>query len=250
MDAGPRSGPAGERSGPDRAGSGPDGARPDAVDARLSFVAHEVLNPLAIAQGYARLLEAEAAGVDETLRGLAERVARNVEVAVLLLGSLRDAGGCPEELRLERQRLDLVALVRDTVEDLASTVAADHPVELHVPDEAVDVVGDPTRLRQVVFNLVSNGARYSGAGAPIHVAVTVDDTVTLEVRDHGRGVAPGDVERLFRCGTRGVADARQGLGIGLYVSRLIAEAHDGSLTLEPAGDEGARCLLRLPIGAR
>jgi signal transduction histidine kinase len=227
----------------------PDRTWTDDVDARLSIVAHEVLNPLAIAQGYADLLAADAADADETLRGFAERVAHNVEVAILLLRSLRDVRGSPEELRIERERLDLVALVRDTVEDLATTIAADHPVELHLPDEGVEVEGDATRLRQVVFNLVSNGARYSGAGAPIHVVVAVEDTVTLEVRDHGRGVAPGDAERVFQRGARGDDDGRPGLGIGLYVSRLIAEAHDGSLTVEPAELEGSRFLLRLPIGA-
>jgi signal transduction histidine kinase len=68
------------------------------------------------------------------------------------------------------------------------------------------------------------------------------------VRNHGFGVAPDDAERLFEEGARGALDTdRPGLGVGLYVSRRIAEAHGGSLTVEPAEVEGSRFILTLPV---
>jgi signal transduction histidine kinase len=217
-------------------------------DARFSFVAHELLNPLSVAQGYASLLKDEASAADEVVRTFAERVSHNLEVAVLLLQRLRDTAGKPDELRLERRRMDLATLARSTVQDLANTIALDHPTEIHQPDHAVMVDGDATRLRQILFNLISNGAKYSPSGAPITVTVTAGDRATIEVRNHGFGVAPGDAERLFQRGVRSEADiGRPGLGVGLYVSRLIAEAHGGSLGVEPAEVEGSRFILDLPI---
>jgi signal transduction histidine kinase len=221
---------------------------PDEVAERLSFVAHELLNPLAIAQGYASLLVDHTSDADGAVRQFAQRVSQNVEVAVLLMQRLRDATADPGELPLHRAPLDLRGVVRDTVTDLAATIAADHPVEVAVPDAPVVVDGDATRLRQILFNLVSNGAKYSVHGAPIEVNVSVASQATVEVRNHGFGVAPDDAERLFEMGARGRDDqGRPGLGVGLYVSRVIAEAHGGSLRVEPADVEGSRFLLDLPI---
>jgi signal transduction histidine kinase len=221
----------------------------DDFEARLSFVAHELLNPLAVAQGYAGLLKDAASSADESVQRFAERVSHNVELAVLLLQRLRDSAGAAEGLTLEKLRLDIGKLVRDAVEDLATTVAADHPVEIHVPDEGIMVDADAIRLRQILFNLISNGAKYSPSGAPIKVSVFATETgATVEVRNHGFGVAPDDAERLFEKGARGGDDnGRPGLGVGLYVSRLIAEAHDGSLRVEPAEVEGSRFILDLPL---
>jgi signal transduction histidine kinase len=165
------------------------------------------------------------------------------------LQRLRDSAGSAENLTLEKLQLDVGKLVRGAVEDLATTVAADHPVEIHIPEEAILVDADATRLRQILFNLISNGAKYSPSGAPIQVSVlTTGTSVTVEVRNHGFGVAPEDAERLFEKGARGEDDdGRPGLGVGLYVSRLIAEAHDGSLRVEPAEVEGSRFILELPL---
>jgi two-component system, OmpR family, sensor histidine kinase MtrB len=220
----------------------------DGFGRRLSFIAHELLNPLAVAQGYAGLLKDEASTADEAVRMFAERVSHNVEVAVLLLQQLRDSAGDVGDLRLERHLLELGTLVRGTVEDLATTVAADHPVEILTPDAAVMMEADATRLRQILFNLISNGVKYSPAGSPIQVTVAAEDEATIEVRNHGFGVAPDDAERLFEEGARGALDTdRPGLGVGLYVSRRIAEAHGGSLTVEPAEVEGSRFILTLPV---
>jgi signal transduction histidine kinase len=220
----------------------------DEVAQRLSFVAHELLNPLAIAQGYASLLVDHAAGADDTVRVFAERVSQNVEVAVLLMQRLRDSVGDPAALALQRTSLDVRGVVHDTVSDLAATIAAGHPIEVDLPETPVLVEGDETRLRQVLFNLVSNGAKYSADEAPIEVNVSLGDQATVEVRNHGFGVAPDDAERLFELGSRGGGGhGRAGLGVGLYVSRMIAEAHGGSLRVEPAEVEGSRFILDLPV---
>jgi signal transduction histidine kinase len=221
---------------------------PDEVAQRLSVVAHELLNPLAIAQGYASLLVGHTADADDDVRLFAERVSQNVEVAVLLMQRLRDSVADPAALTLERAPLDVRELVSGTVADLAATIAAGRSVDVDLPDTPVVVDGDATRLRQILFNLVSNGAKYSPAEAPIEVNVSLGDQATVEVRNHGFGVAPDDAERLFELGARGTdSHGRAGLGAGLFVSRLIAEAHGGSLRVEPAEVEGSRFILDLPV---
>jgi signal transduction histidine kinase len=220
----------------------------DEVAQRLSYVAHELLNPLAIAQGYASLLVDHAAGADDTVRQFADRVSQNVEVAVLLMQRLRDSVADPTALALQRTPLDVRGVVRDTVADLATTIAAGHPVEVDLPDTPVLVDGDELRLRQILFNLVANGAKYSQHESPIEVNVSLGEQATVEVRNHGFGVAPDDAERLFELGARGGdSHGRAGLGVGLYVSRVIAEAHGGSLRVEPADIQGSRFILDLPI---
>jgi signal transduction histidine kinase len=216
------------------------------IDERLALVAHELTSPLVIAQTYAGLLADELRDDDGSLLELAERSTSNLEHALHLLQRLRDTAASAEDLRLVRERFDLGRLVAEVVLDLSTTVADRHPVGVHVPDEPVWVEADEARLRQILFNLTINAAKYSDDGAAIEVTLTPGQPATLEVRNHGFGVAPADAERLFHRGARGDASGPYGLGVGLYVSRAIAEAHGGDLHVEPARVRGSRFILQLP----
>jgi signal transduction histidine kinase len=227
------------------------------IDQRLALVAHELTSPLVIAQTYTGLLADELRedepgrdepGQDErsSLLELAERSTNNLEHALHLLQRLRDTAASAEDLRLVRERFDLGRLVADVVLDLSTTVADRHPVTVHVPDHPVWVRADAARIRQILFNLTINAAKYSDDGAAIEVTLTPGQPATLEVRNHGFGVAPADAERLFHRGARGDDSGPYGLGVGLYVSRAIAEAHDGHLHVEPAEVRGSRFILQLP----
>lgn len=218
------------------------------VDQKLALLAHELLNPLAVAQGYAGLA-LEHADADPVLRELIASLGRNVDHAVLLLQRLRDSALDADELQLERAPLELTELVASTVQDMAATIAADHPVTFTGPPGPVPIEGDAPRLRQILFNLISNAAKYSDPGAAINVTLTVGDQATIEIRNHGLGVAPDDAERLFERGSRGRATVGQGLGVGLFVSRRIAEAHGGGLHARPATVAGSIFILTLPLPA-
>jgi signal transduction histidine kinase len=230
-----------------RGSMSPRDADGEDLEEQLALFAHELLSPLTVAHGYAALLTDHLRTLDEAATDLAERAARNLDLALLLLQRLRDAATSDDGLALVRSRVDLTGLVERTVEDLGATVAIRHPVEVATPAEALVVEADETRIRQVLFNLVVNAARYSPEGEPIHVTLAVDGCVTLEVRNHGFGVAPDDAERLFQKGTRGEGAGTHGLGIGLHLSRRIAEAHHGSLRVEPAAVRGSRFILELPL---
>ena len=231
------------------------GAQEAEIEQRLALVAHELVSPLAVAHGYAALLTDHLDGgdtgdavVDDDAVEFAERVRENIDLALLLLQRLRDTAASTDDLRLQREHLDLTQIVTRTVDDLRRTVAVAHPVTVHAPEAEVKVDVDRTRLRQVLFNLMVNASKYSADGAPIEVTLTDDGGwVTVEVRNHGFGVAPADAERLFQKGARGSeGEGGEGLGVGLYISRVIAEAHGGDLHVEPAEIRGSRFILRLP----
>lgn len=219
------------------------------VEERFALVAHELLGPLVVTKGYNAMLLNDLEHRDAEAAELARAAGRNLELAILLLQRLRDTGASSDELDLDRAELDLAEVVGTLTDDLAGTVAADHPLTFDAPDGgAVKITADEVRVRQILFNLLVNAAKYSDRGAPIEVNLTVDDGMAaVEVRNHGFGVAPEDAERLFEKGTRGPGESVGGLGVGLFISRVIAEAHGGSLHVEPAEVRGSRFILRLPL---
>jgi signal transduction histidine kinase len=132
------------------------------------------------------------------------------------------------EMRLEA--VDLSQIVRDVAlrfEDQMETVGCS--LKLSAPPGIV-VNADRTRLEQVVTNLLSNAIKY-GAGKPIEVAVEADDDhARLMVRDHGIGIAPEHLERIFVRFERAVSSRNYGgLGLGLYIARQIVESLSGSI---------------------
>jgi signal transduction histidine kinase len=131
------------------------------------------------------------------------------------------------------------------VSDLGCAVLREHPVELGTADD-VSVDADPTAVREIVFNLLSNAAKYSASDAPINITVSRSGhDATMVVRNHGHGVTPGDGEHIFEKFFQ--ADTcSSGVGLGLYVSRGLARAHGGDISVRPARDAGSEFVLRLP----
>lgn len=224
-------------------------APPDHRFAELaSVVAHELMAPLTVIGSAAALLDDLDASRDgEEVQRIAATITRNVELARLVVEGLRNADADGSDVHLVPRQTDLPQLVADAVADLDRTVLRDHPTEIEAPAHLVCEL-DPLRIRQVLFNLLSNAAKYSPAGRVITVSVTSQgDTVAVVVRDRGHGVAPDDSDRIFDKWTRvGTDDDVQGLGLGLHLSRAIARAHGGDLCLQPAAEEGAVFRLELP----
>jgi signal transduction histidine kinase len=106
---------------------------------------------------------------------------------------------------------------------------------------------DRTRLEQIVANLLANAVKY-GAGAPIEVALEIDDgAVALSVRDHGIGISVSDQQRIFDRFERAVSERHHGgLGLGLWVTRHMAEAMGGSVRVESVPGAGSTFVVTLP----
>jgi signal transduction histidine kinase len=112
------------------------------------------------------------------------------------------------------------------------------------------VRGDRARLRQLLWNLLTNAVKYTVSGDEIEVAAAKENgVVAVRVRDHGPGVPPASHGLIFEKFGRVSQDGRTspGAGLGLFIARSIAEAHDGSLDVESEAGSGATFVLRLPL---
>jgi len=127
---------------------------------------------------------------------------------------------------------------------------AGRSVEVVLPREMPDVLIDADRIQQVLANLVDNAAKYSPAGSPIHIGVTVgQDHLVIHVRDHGPGISPEHAQHIFDRFYR-INDARirttGGIGLGLAISRGLIEAHGGRLWLDSEVEHGSTFSFSLP----
>jgi CheY-like chemotaxis protein len=155
------------------------------------------------------------------------------------------------------QPVDLAAvldLAADTVKPAAD--ARRVRMTVHSPRGVALVSGDPSRLQQIVWNLLSNSIKFSAAGGEVHVRLEQDgDDAVLRVRDTGIGIDPGFLPYVFerfRQESSDVTRAHAGLGLGLSLVRHLVELHGGSVTGDSEGkDKGAAFTVRLPLlGAR
>jgi signal transduction histidine kinase len=221
---------------------------PDDFEALAASVAHEMGTPLTVVNGALHLLRQDLAvrdGVGDALE-LLNTALRNVKLLELQLGRFRDLEG-GGDLTLQRERIDLARLVRELLADLDHTLLARHETRSVVPDELIVEV-DPARVRQLIYALLSNAAKYCPDGLTVVVTARQDvDEVVLEVRDQGNSVAPEDAERIFERYERR-NEAVDGAGLGLYLARRYAQAHGGRLSLVPApDDEGNTFEAHLPV---
>jgi DNA-binding response OmpR family regulator/anti-sigma regulatory factor (Ser/Thr protein kinase) len=227
----------------------------DAVRARDEFLliaAHELKTPLT-----SLLLQLQSA--DRTLRKQPPQAAslvskievarRNTERLASLIETLLDVSRMSaQRVPLAPEWFDLGDVARSTAERLGAS-AAEHGTRLRV-DAPAPVVGrwDRTRCEQAVVNLVANAIKY-GDAKPVDVEVSRDgDRARVVVRDRGIGVPEGERERIFGLFERAVSTRNYGgLGLGLYVTRQIAEAHGGTVGVARTEGGGSTFTIELPI---
>jgi CheY-like chemotaxis protein/two-component sensor histidine kinase len=157
------------------------------------------------------------------------------------------------QIALRRERVDLAAVLSAAAESSLPLIeAARHGFDLRLPNEPLTLDADPTRLTQVVSNLLNNAARYTPKGGRIVLAAERDgDQAVVAVSDNGIGIAPEALEQVFGMFTQ-VGQTQQpgsgGLGIGLSLVRSLVELHGGTVRAESAGtNAGSVFTVRLPL---
>ncbi|MCP3143258.1 ATP-binding protein [Pyxidicoccus xibeiensis] len=227
-----------------------------ARDTFLGIASHELKTPLTSLKlqtqiGQRALARAELHGWEpEKVQRLLELTARQTSRLTRLVDDMLDISRIASgKLAMNLERVCLSALAKETIERLAPELAAVGATL--VLDLAPDIQGecDPFRIEQVLTNLLTNAARYA-PGAPVHVTLEEREaTAVLTVRDHGPGIDPGCLERIFnrfeRLGTVNVG----GLGLGLNICRHIVQAHGGRIHAESTLGQGARFVVELPLVA-
>jgi PAS domain S-box-containing protein len=224
-------------------------------DEFLATLAHELRNPLSPIRTGVEVLRLSGPPTPEA-GAVLDMMSRQVFHMVRLVDDLLDVSRISSgKIHLQRQRLDLRDAVDVGVESVRpAIVAAGHWLDLAVPDAPVPVDGDAVRLAQIVGNLLSNAVKYSHADGRIALALRVEgERAEISVSDDGIGIARELLPRIFDLFSQGraAADLSQGgLGLGLAISKTLAELHGGTLTAESDGEgRGSRFKLTLPIAA-
>jgi two-component system sensor histidine kinase/response regulator len=221
----------------------------------VATVSHELRTPLTSMMGFLEMIrEGEAGELTEEQERFLAIVYRSSERLQRLVGDLLfvarlDASG----LQLQFGRVDLTEIVRDAVESTAA-LARSRSIDLRSElDDVPPVSGDRERLSQLVSNLVSNALKFTPAGGTVTARTFNDETnVVVEVTDTGIGIPEGEQSRVFQRFFRSSTATEQaipGTGLGLVISRAIAEAHGGSISLRSAPGAGASFRVELPVGA-
>jgi signal transduction histidine kinase/ActR/RegA family two-component response regulator len=223
-------------------------------DEFLATVSHELRSPLNSIMGWLHVLDKAQPGTADARHAI-ERIRRNVDAQARLISDLLDLSRIiTGKLRLEIRRVDPVALLEDAV-GAARPAAAAKRIDLTLTAEpaGVLVAGDPDRLGQVVWNLLSNALKFTPEGGRVEVVMKqVGTQLHIVVTDNGEGIDPALLPHVFERFRQGDVGSRraQGLGVGLAVVRHIVEMHGGSVQAESAGrGRGATFTVKLPIPA-
>ena len=221
---------------------------------RLTFlggIAHDLRNPLSalkMATDVVRLGKQPTSRerLERTLAIVARQIGRLDRMVGDLLDSTRIESG---RLELRREPLDVRPVIGQVVE-LYRPVAPAHELVFVEPKEAVIADFDPTRIEQVITNLVSNAVKYSPHGGRVTVTAFAERSEAIvEVTDEGMGIPPEERDQIFEPfrRTRRSRELLPGVGLGLSVARKIVAGHGGSLEVESHVGAGSTFRVRLPL---
>ena len=220
----------------------------------LETMSHELRTPLTAITGYAELMEMGIHGVVNPEQ--TKDLARIKQAAAYLLRLINDV---LTVARLGRERsLNLITVavspVLGEVEELCSNQAKAKGLTLTITSSDCDVLvtADPERFRQILLNLITNAIKFTNRGGTVIVTCECDGNMaSLRVRDTGVGVRAADVDRVFEAFVQVdrhlTTVAQQGVGLGLSISRDLARAMHGDLTLQSIEGAGSAFTLTLPI---
>jgi PAS domain S-box-containing protein len=223
-------------------------------DEFLAMLSHELRNPLAsLVNGVhlLRLQESDENAIQKQARTIIERqVGHLTRLIDDLLEVSRISTG---RIRLHRENIDARNIVQHAVEMVRPLlVERHHDVTIDQPPEPLWLYADPTRLEQVLVNLLNNAAKYTDPGGRILAMVQQDaDEVVLRVKDTGVGIAPDLLPRIFDLFTqaeRSLDRSQGGLGIGLTLVKRLVEMHGGTAEVQSVIGKGSEFIIRLPSG--
>ncbi len=185
--------------------------------------------------------------IKENYAGYANDIASAARHLSELVSDLEDLDAIDRtDFHVAAEKVELNDIVR-RVSGLLALKAADHRITLDVPpiDQNIEVTGEFRRVLQIVLNLTGNAIRYSPDGSTIRITFS-SDPPSLSISDEGAGIAVDDRERIFEKFERLGRSADGGSGLGLYISRRLARAMKGELSISETAEGGAVFTLRLP----
>lgn len=221
----------------------------------LATLAHELRNPLAPIRNGLQIMRL-AADKPATVARVRDVMERQVNQMVHLVNDLLDVARITRgQIELKLERTDLKTIIASAVETSMPLIEANqHQLQVNIDEQALPLDADPTRLAQVVGNLLNNAAKYTPAGGQIVLTARREGLeVVIEVGDSGMGIPAASLPTVFEMFTQvgqNMGRAQGGLGIGLSLVRRLAELHGGSASAASAGTGlGSTFTVRLPLAA-
>ncbi len=217
------------------------------------IISHDLRQPLTIIRAQAQLLERNLAsgGPKQLAQNSAESIDTSARRMNSMIQDLVDSARLESgQLVLSRQAIDLHAYIADLLQRLRGTLDIAR-IRLQAPAGLPPVSADPDRLERILLNLLTNAFKYSTPGTEITIALEErDGEVVTAITDRGPGIEPGDLARLFERYYRtpqAREEEREGLGLGLYITRMLVEAHGGRIWVQSQVGAGSTFSFSLPI---
>ena len=225
----------------------------DVKDEFLATLSHELRTPLTSILGWSHLLTGGKLDKQQTARAI-ETIARNARAQGRLIDELLDISRIMTgKLCLDLRAVNLASLIQAVVDDERPAAdARSINLKAALNSEIGPILGDPDRLRQIVWNLITNAIKFTPTGGDVQVRLERNDShVLITVNDSGQGIAtellPHVFER-FRQADSSNTRSNGGLGLGLSIVRQLVELHRGTVTAESSGeDTGTTFRVMLPL---
>ena len=224
-------------------------------DEFLATLSHELRTPLSAILGWARMLR--AGNVDEATTATAlATIERNAQAQAQLIEDILDVSRViTGKMRLDVRSVDLASIIEEAVNTILPAAEAKGVRVQRVLDSGASIVsGDPTRLQQVIWNLLSNAMKFTPRGGRVQIRLErVHSHIEIVVSDNGQGIAPQVLPHIFERFHQADSSSTRshgGLGLGLAIVRHLVELHGGSVEAESAGlGLGTTFTVKLPLVA-
>jgi two-component system CheB/CheR fusion protein len=224
-----------------------------AKDEFLSILSHELRNPLNSLLGWSQLLRLKKLDEAKTQQAL-EAIQRAAQAQNLLIMDLLDVSRISTgSLRLDAEPINLIPVISAAIDVVhLSAEAKNIQIESRLNPDPKTLVGDPIRLQQVVWNLLSNSIKFTPPGGRIDISLDYSNfQAEIEVKDTGKGISPDFLPYVFerfRQADGSRTKSNPGLGLGLAIVRHLVELHGGTMAVSSPGEgQGATFTVRLPL---
>lgn len=223
-------------------------------DEFLATLSHELRTPLNAILGWANVLR-ESDKPEDIMEGL-EVIERNARAQTQIIEDLLDMSRIISgNVRLDVQRVDLVEVIKSALESVKPMAAGKEIRLSSVLDSLAGLIsGDPARLQQVLWNLLTNALKFTPKGGRVHVVLErVNSHIEISVEDSGLGITPEFLPHVFdrfRQADASTTRSQRGLGLGLAIVKNLAELHGGSVRAKsPGPGQGSTFIIALPLAS-